>query len=123
MHSESHTVGAEQVSQHTLEAFYPVPTFIHSYKRETDQLHRTNLFTGERSSHRVPSNTFKYACCWSEAPAGSLLITGGSPGVREVVTIDTRKELACSNCPPMLTPRAWHSAVYHTPHLYPWRIE
>jgi hypothetical protein len=58
MHNESHTAGAEQVTQETLESFYQVPTFIYSYKRKTD-LHRTNLVTGERSSHRVPSYTFK----------------------------------------------------------------
>jgi hypothetical protein len=77
MHSESLTVGAEQVSQDTQEAFYQVPTFIYSYNYGTNQLHRTNLVTGEHSSHRVPSCTFKYGCCWSEVPGGSLLITGG----------------------------------------------
>jgi hypothetical protein len=51
-------------------------------------------------------------------PEGSLLITGGSPGVREVVRIDTRREFAVSDCAPMLTPRMTHAAVYHTPHLY-----
>jgi hypothetical protein len=51
-------------------------------------------------------------------PGGSLLITGGSPGVREVVRIDTRREFAVAHCAPMLTPRSWHAAVYHTPHLY-----
>jgi hypothetical protein len=56
MHSESHTVGAEQVSQDTLEAFYQVPTFIYSYMYNTDQLHRTSLVTGESS--RVPSLNF-----------------------------------------------------------------
>jgi hypothetical protein len=122
MHSESHTVGAEQVSQDTLEAFYQVPTFIYSYKSETDQLHRTSLVTGERSSLRVPSYTFKLGCCWSEVPGGSLLITGGRnrdySAVREVVRIETRREFAVSHCAPMLTPRSLHAAVYHTPHLY-----
>jgi hypothetical protein len=118
MHNESHTVGAEQVSQDTLEAFYQVPTFIYSYELGTDNLHRTSLVTGERSSHQVPSYTFKYCCCWSEVPGGSLLITGGShPAVREVVRIDTRREFAVSHCAPMLTPRKYHAAVYHTPHL------
>jgi hypothetical protein len=59
MHYERHTVGAEQVSQDTLEAFYQVPTFIYSYEGCTDQLHRTNLVTGEHSSHRVTLYTFK----------------------------------------------------------------
>jgi hypothetical protein len=119
MHRESHTVEVEQVSQDTLEAFYQVPTFIYSYEKYTDQLHRTSLVTGEHSNHRVPSYEFKHYCCWSEVPGGSLLITGGGySAVREVVRIDTRREFAVSHCPPMLTPRREHAAVYHTPHLY-----
>jgi hypothetical protein len=138
MHSENYTVGAEQVSQDTLEAnalnrhlaetsltrealyhLHEIPTFIYSYKYNSDKLHRTNLVTGEHSSHRVPSYTFKAGCCWSEVPGGRLLISGGGyPGVREVVRIDTRREFAVSRHPPMLTPRLAHAAVYHTPHLY-----
>jgi hypothetical protein len=122
MHNESHTVGAKQVSQNTLEVFYPeVPTFIYSYNQGTDQLYRTNLATGEHSSHRVPSYTFKYSCCLSKVLRGSLLVTGGENEDqlrREVVRIDTRREFAVSHCPPMLTPRQAHAAVYHTPHLY-----
>jgi hypothetical protein len=97
-----------------------LPTFIYSYNRNTSQLHRTSLVTGEHSSHQVPSYTFKHGCCWSEVPGGSLLITGGGypTGVREVVRIDTRREFAVSHCPPMLSPRRYHAAVYHTPHLY-----
>jgi hypothetical protein len=49
----------------------------------------------------------------SEVPGASLLITG-----KEVVRIDTRREFAVSQCPPMLTARDGHAAVYHTPHLY-----
>jgi hypothetical protein len=118
MHNESHTVGAEQLSQDTQEAFYHVPTFIYSYMNNSNQLHRTSLVTGEHSSLQVPSYTFKYCCCWSEVPGGSLLITGGHPGVREVVRIDTRREFAVAYCAPMLTPREAHAAVYYTPHLY-----
>jgi hypothetical protein len=120
MHNENLTVGAEQVSQDTLEALYhEVPTFIYSYEYETHQLHRTHLVTGEHSSHRVPTYTFKYGCCWSEVPGGSLLITGGEvPAVGEVVMIDTRREFAVAHCSPMFTPRMAHAAVYHTPHLY-----
>jgi hypothetical protein len=120
MHNEILTVGAEQVSQDTLEAFGQVPTYIYSYKYNTGQLHRTSLVTGERSSHRVSSYTFKYCCCWSEVPGGSLLITGGGypDAVGEVVRIDTRREFAVAHCAPMLTPQRAHAAVYHTPHLY-----
>jgi hypothetical protein len=98
-----------------------LPTFIYSYSGNTDQLLRTNLVTGEQSSHRVPSYTFKGFCCWSEGPGASLLITGGGgfpTAVREVVRIDTRREFADCQCPPMLTRRRAHAAVYHTQHLY-----
>jgi hypothetical protein len=108
-----------QLAQEALfQAQSEVPTFIYSYVYGTDQLHRAKLVTGEHSSHRVPSYTFKLACCWSEVPGGSLLITGGYSGVREVVRIDTRREFAVAHCAPMLTPRREHAAVYHTPHLY-----
>jgi hypothetical protein len=115
MHNKSHT-------QDTLEAYCHVSTFIYSYKHSTDQLHRTYVVTGKRSSHRVRSYNFKLGCRWSEVPGGSLLITGGNnedsrPG-REVVRIDIRREFAVAHCASMLTPRLGHAAVYHTPHLY-----
>jgi hypothetical protein len=105
---------APQLPQDTL------PTFIYSYKYNTDQLHKTSLATGEQSSHHVPSYRFKLGCCWSKVPGGSLLITGGGnpTEVREAVRIDTRRESAVAHCTPMLTPRRNHSAVYHTPHHY-----
>jgi hypothetical protein len=114
---------AETSMKDTRETLYhEVPPFIYSYEQGTDQLHRTSLVTGEHSIHCVPSYTFKASCCWSEVPGGSLLITGGRnedyTAVREVVRIDTRREFAVSHCPPMLTPRRVHAAVYHTPHLY-----
>jgi hypothetical protein len=97
-----------------------LPTFIYSYNRDTDQLHRTSLVTGEQSTHRLPSYTFKASCCWSEMPGGSLLITGGGifTAESEVVRIDTRREFAVSEQPPMLTPRRDHAVVYHAQHLY-----
>jgi hypothetical protein len=94
------------------------PKFIYSYKEDTDQLHRTNLITGEHSSHRVPSYQFEVGCCWSGMPGGLLITGGGLPAVREVVRIDTRRDFAVVQCAPMLTPRKGHAAVYHTPHLY-----
>jgi hypothetical protein len=118
--AEELTASAEQVSQDTREALYlEVPTFIYSYKMDTEQLHRTSLVTGEHSSHRVPSYTFKKGCCWSEVPGGSLLITGGGwSAVREVVRLDTRREFASTYCASMLTHRYSHAVVYHTPYLY-----
>jgi hypothetical protein len=95
------------------------PTFIYSYTKGTDKLHRTCLVTGEQSSHRVPSYQFKLGSCWSEVPGGCLLITGGGyPVERDVVRIDIRREFAVAQHPPMLTPRAYHAAVYHSQHLY-----
>jgi hypothetical protein len=97
-----------------------LPTFIYSYTKDTDQLHRTSLVTGEHSSHQVPSYRFKYGCCWSEVPGGSLIVTGGGlPAAEgEVERIDTCREFAVGHCPPMHFPRVFHAAVYHTPHLY-----
>jgi hypothetical protein len=55
MHSESHTAGAEQVSQDTLEALNQVAAFIYSYKSKTDQLHRTRLGSpGQGASMEEP---------------------------------------------------------------------
>jgi hypothetical protein len=113
---------ANQCKQDTRDHLHEFPTFIYSHEYHTDLLHRTNLVTGEHSSHRVPSFTFKLGCCLSEVPVGGLLITGGEDegwsAVREVVRIDTRREFAVAHCPPMLAPRGNHAAVYHTPHLY-----
>jgi hypothetical protein len=139
MHS-ARDIGVEQVSQDTLKAnalnrdfaktslrdtrdhLHESPTFIYSCKQFTNQLLRTNIVTGEHSSLQVTSDPFNVGCCWSEVPGGSLLITGGRneeySAVREVVRIDTRREFAVAHCPPMLTPRVAHAAVYHTPHLY-----
>jgi hypothetical protein len=110
----------KQCKQDTRDHLHEVPAFIYSYEIDTNELHRTSLVTGEHSSLRVPSYTFKEGCWWSEVPGGSLLFTGGTLHAveREVVRIDTRREFAVSHCTPMLTPRTWHAAVYHTPHLY-----
>jgi hypothetical protein len=123
--AEANALNRAEISlQDTRETLHIVtlPTFIYSYEELTGQLHRTSLVTGEQSSHQVPSYTFKACCCWSEVSGGSLLITGGLDEehreVREVVRIDTRRESAVVHCPPMLTPRVHHAAVYHTPHLY-----
>jgi hypothetical protein len=112
-----------QHKQDTRDHLHEVPTFFYSYIKDTNQLHRTSLVTGEHSRHRVPSYIFKANCCWSEVPGGSLLITGGwkrdnNWSASEVARIDTRREFAVSHCAPMLTPRVRHAAVHHTPHLY-----
>jgi hypothetical protein len=79
---------------------------------------RANLLTGERSSHKIPGYEAKVNCRLSELPGGSLLVTGGFPGVRVVVKPDTLREFAVSSLPPMHTARYSHAAVYHFQYLY-----
>jgi hypothetical protein len=95
-----------------------IPNFFYCCIGISNSLHRVSLLTGEHSSHRVPSYQFKTGCRWSELLGGSLLITGGYPGVREVVTIDTIREFAVCSQPPMHTARCGHAAVYHSQYLY-----
>jgi hypothetical protein len=123
--SFGHRIDAEtvQVQQQKLQAPQlhqaTLPTFIYSYVQSSDQLHRTNLVTGEHSSYRVPPYILKWGCRCNELPEGSLLfIGGGDPALRDVVRIDTRREFAVTQWAPMLTPRNCLAAVYHTPHLY-----
>jgi hypothetical protein len=122
MHSESHSVGAQQASQDTPEAFYPAPAFRYSIGYYGDELRKTNLVTGEVIRHRLLADTFKTNCSWGEVPEESLLFTGGDAGdmkpLREVVRLNTREEFAVSQCAPMLTPRMAHAQVYHAPYLY-----
>jgi hypothetical protein len=96
----------------------PHHNFLYSCQRNTNQLHRVNLLTGEKSSHKVPRYQFKRYCRWSELPGGRLLITGGDPAVRDVVKIDTLREYAASSQPPMHTARWGHVAVYHSQYVY-----
>jgi hypothetical protein len=88
-----------------------------SFIYDSNQLHRIDLLTGELSGHQIPGYEFKYGCTWSELP-GSLLLTGGFPGTKEVVKIDTQREWAVSSQPPMYTARCYHAAVYHSQYLY-----
>jgi hypothetical protein len=96
--------------------------FLYSFRGYTDELHRTTLVTGAQSSLKMTSYTFRCFCYLSEVSGGSLLITGGmnkgGDVVCEVVRIETRRECAVSQGPHMLTPRAYHAAVYHLQHLY-----
>jgi hypothetical protein len=93
------------------------PTFLYSCQQFTNQLHRVNLLTGEWSCHEVPHYLFKACCRWSEMPGGSLLITGGGFGVRDVVRLDVWT-FAVSPQPPMHTARYSHAAVYHSQYVY-----
>jgi hypothetical protein len=94
------------------------PTFFYSCQEDTNQLHRVNLLTGEHSRHEVPRYQFEFGCRWSELPGGSLLITGGGHGERDVVKIDTLREYAASSQPPMHAYRSQHAAVYHSQYVY-----
>jgi hypothetical protein len=105
----------------TEETKHPQPTKPHHtflYSCYKNQLHRVNLLTGEQFEHEVPHYWFKSNFGWSELPGGSLLITGGSGPVRDVVKIDTLREYAASSQPPMHTARCLHAAVYHSQYVY-----
>jgi hypothetical protein len=94
------------------------PTFFYRCQKNSNKLHRVNLLTGEQSCHEMPAYRFNYGCRWSELPRGSLLITGGGEGVREVDKIDTLRECAASHQPPMHTARSMHAALYHSQYVY-----
>jgi hypothetical protein len=97
------------------------PTYIYSYNQEEPYLLRTHLVTGEQSLIKVPAFTFsgRIRCCWSELLGGRLLITGGGcPETNLVVKIETLREFAASQQPPMLTPRGFQACVYHAQFLY-----
>jgi hypothetical protein len=100
------------------------PAFIYSYKGKTNQLWRTHLVTAQDACIRVPSYEFRVACCWNELPGGSLFITGGRATgsswtvVSEVVKLDTPREFAVTQQPPMLVPRRAHVCVYDAQLLY-----
>jgi hypothetical protein len=94
------------------------PQFIYCSISDTNLLYRTHLLTGEQSYRPILGYVFLAGSCWRELPGASLLITGGSPGVRDVAKIDTLREWAASSEPPMHTARYDHAAVYHSQHLY-----
>jgi hypothetical protein len=120
----AHTLDCKTYSPPTTEETkHPQPTtphhtFLYSCRPNTNQLHWVNLLTGEQSLHKVPHYQFNWHCRWSELPGGSLLITGGIHGERDVVKIDTLREYAVSSQPPMHTARHCHAAVYHSQYVY-----
>jgi hypothetical protein len=94
------------------------PKYFHTFRWGSNQLHRVNLSTGELSYQTVTAYQFKEACRLTELPGGSLLITGGGLGVVEVVRIDTLREWAVTDQPPMHTGTISHATVYHSQYLY-----
>jgi hypothetical protein len=94
------------------------PQFIYCCEDIGHKLLKANLLTGEQSRHQIPGYQFKHVCRWSELPGGGVFVTGGWPGVREVVKIDTLRECAVSSLPPMHAARYRHAAVYHSQYLY-----
>jgi hypothetical protein len=113
------TEEAKQPPQPTQTQPQHTPTFFYSCQKDTNQLHRVNLLTGEQSKHKVHHYRFKWSCRWSELPGGSLLITGGGfPAARDVLKIDTLREYAASSQPPMHTARYEHAEVYHSQYVY-----
>jgi hypothetical protein len=91
------------------------PQLIYSYEEQQDILHWTNLATGIDSSVKLVRGKLCMGCCWSEVPGGGLLITGDRT---RVTRIDTLREFAVTEAPPMITARMYHFAVYHAQHVY-----
>jgi hypothetical protein len=101
------------------------PPCIYSYRKNSNELYRTSLLSGELSCHAIPFN-FILGSSLSELPGEALLITGGTAGfffqliqlgVRDVVSIDTRT-FEVSSRTMMTTARHRHAAVYHDHHVY-----
>jgi hypothetical protein len=115
-YSRSPATTTEEIKQPLQPTKTTTPTFLYSCGYRS--LNRVNLLTGEQSCQRMSSYKFKYRCRWSELPGGSLLITGGDPGVRESVKIDALREYAVSYQSPMHTGRESHAVVYHSQYLY-----
>jgi hypothetical protein len=95
-----------------------IPTFLYLCEGGNDLMQRVNLLTGEKSYYTVFRYQFGDWCRWSELPGGNVLITGGSPGVRDVVMIDPSRDWAVSSQPPMHTARGSHAALYHSQYVY-----
>jgi lambda repressor-like predicted transcriptional regulator len=117
-YSRSPPTTIEETKQPTITLPQHTPTFFYCCQIYFNKLIRVNLLTGEQSCHEVPAYQFRDGCRWSELPGGSLLVTGGDEGAREVDKIDTLREYAVSHQPPMHTARSMHAAVYHSQYLY-----
>jgi hypothetical protein len=91
------------------------PKFIYSCEPWSKRLHRTDLVTGETSSHGV-QHTLISSSSWTELPRGSLLFIGGGFNhiTNDVTRVDVLRDCADCTEPPMLTNRWSHCAVYHT---------
>jgi hypothetical protein len=93
------------------------PKFIYSYTTNGNELYSTDLSTAKQSCIHLPSYVFRYGCCWSELPRGSLLITGGA-ATQKVDRIDVLKEFAIVQQALMLHGRQFHAAQYHDGYVY-----
>jgi hypothetical protein len=93
------------------------PKFIYSYTTNGNGLYSIDLSTARQSCIHLPSYVFRYGCCWSELPGGSLLITGGA-ATEKVDRIDVPKEFAIVQQAPMLNGRQFHAAQYHDGYVY-----
>jgi hypothetical protein len=73
-----------------------IPTFFYRCESNSNELHRVDLLTGEQFCFQIHGFLFKPYCRWSELNYGSLLVTGGHSGEREVRTtrLDAVKSLS-----------------------------
>jgi hypothetical protein len=94
-----------------------IPTFFYCCEQYTNALMKINLLTGKQSLLQKRNYKFKEGCRWSELDGGSLLITGGNPGLRDAVMLEAGT-FAVSPVPPMHTARWSHAVVYHSQYVY-----
>lgn len=89
----------------------------YSYQAGTSLLHVTNLNT-DRDSIQAIAFQFIDACSWCILPGGSLCFSGGySPISNAVMTINPINYVVTHKAP-MLTARAYHTALYHKGYVY-----
>jgi hypothetical protein len=92
--------------------------FIYNFQKNTSNLHKTNLRTGQESSTAL-THTFKEYSSLCESAEGNLFITGGGypTATSEVVCIDPTTN-AVTPKPPMKTARSGHGSVFYGGFLY-----
>jgi hypothetical protein len=105
-----------QAFQASVQQFTKIePGFIFNFQRNTSNLHKINLSTGQGSSTAL-THTFKSYSSLCETPEGNLFITGGGT-TSEVVCINPATNSVTPK-PPMKTPRQAHGSVFYGGLLY-----
>lgn len=93
--------------------------FIYSFSRDTNDLFRTCLASGEQSIFQIKSYIFRQFSVWSELPSDCIFITGGKqPKTTNRVDSINLHRFEASSESSMITARENHSAAYYADCLY-----